>query len=132
MHPESTSLIALFVAPLNRLGVTYMVTGSLATSIYGDPRLTHDIDLVIDLPDEGVAAFHAAFDSAEFYVPPIDVIAVEANRPLHGHFNVIHTASALKADVYTIGSDPLHYWAIDRRQAITIEGETVWLAPPEF
>jgi hypothetical protein len=132
MHPDSTSLIGLFVAPLNRLGVKYMVTGSLATSIYGDPRLTHDIDLVIVLPDDDVAVFHAAFDGAEFYVPPIDVIAVEARRALHGHFNIIHTATALKADVYTIGSDPLHHWAIERRQATTIDDQTVWLAPPEY
>ncbi len=132
MHAEPASLVSLFVAPLNRLGLTYMVTGSLATSIYGDPRLTHDIDLVIILPEEGVTALHAAFDGAEFYVPPVDVIAVEAHRPLYGHFNIIHTATALKADIYTVGSDPLHHWAIDRRQATTIDGETVWLAPPEY
>jgi len=132
MQAESATLVTLFVAPLNRLGVKYMVTGSLATSIYGDPRLTHDIDLVIALPDDTVDALHAAFDGAEFYVPPLDVIAVEAHRPLHGHFNIIHTATALKADVYTIGADPLHRWAIDRRQATTIEGHTVWLAPPEY
>jgi hypothetical protein len=101
MHAESATLVTLFVAPLNRLGVKYMVTGSLATSIYGDPRLTHDIDLVIALPDDTVDALHAAFDGAEFYVPPRDVIAVEAHRPLHG-------------------------------QATTIDGHTVWLAPPEY
>src|SRR5262249_18424222 len=118
--------------PLNRLGTTYMVTGSLATSIYGDPRLTHDIDLVIVLSDEAVTAFHSAFDREAFYVPPIEVIAVEAHRPLHGHFNIIHTSTALKADVYTIGSDPLHHWTMDRRQSTTIDGERVWLAPPEY
>lgn len=132
MHAESASLITLFVAPLNGLGVSYMVTGSLATSIYGDPRLTHDIDLVVALPDEALAALHAAFDEDEFYVPPLDVLTVEAHRPLHGHFNIIHTSTALKADVYTIGADPLHRWAMDRRQTTTIDGQTVWLAPPEY
>jgi hypothetical protein len=34
--------------------------------------------------------------------------------------------------VYTIGADPLHRWAIDRRKATTIDGYTVWLAPPEY
>lgn len=132
MHDESASLITLFVAPLNRLGVKYMVTGSLATSIYGDPRLTHDIDLVVALPDETLAALHDAFDETEFYVPPLDVLTVEAHRVLHGHFNIIHTATALKADVYVIGMDPLHRWALDRRQATTVDGHAVWLAPPEY
>jgi hypothetical protein len=132
MHAESASLITLFVAPLNRLGMTYMVTGSLATSIYGDPRLTHDIDLVVALPHETIEALHDAFDGAEFYVPPLEVLTVEANRPLHGHFNIIHNATALKADVYTIGADPLHRWAIDRRQVTTVDSQAVWLAPPEY
>jgi hypothetical protein len=129
---EASSLITLFVAPLNRLGVEYMVTGSLATSIYGDPRLTHDIDLVIALPDNAIAGLHDAFDSEEFYVPPLEVIAVEARRSLHGHFNIIHSATALKADVYTIGEDSLHHWAMDRRQGTVIDGQMVWLAPPEY
>lgn len=132
MDAEPASLITLFVAPLNRLGVTYMVTGSLATSIYGDPRLTHDIDLVVTLPDESITALHDAFDGAEFYVPPLEVLTVEAHRAVHGHFNIIHTATALKADVYAIGADPLHRWAIERRQATTVDGHTVWLAPPEY
>lgn len=132
MREEADSLISLFVAPLNRLGLRYMVTGSLATSIYGDPRLTHDIDLVIALPEEAMATLHVAFDSTEFYVPPLEVIAVEAHRPLHGHFNIIHTATALKADVYTVGTDRLHHWAMARRQAVTIDGYEVWLAPPEY
>jgi hypothetical protein len=87
---------------------------------------------VIILPEERVTALHAVFDGTEFYVPPVEVIAVEAHRPLYGHFNIIHTTTALKADIYTIGADHLHHWAIDRRRATTIDDETVWLAPPEY
>jgi hypothetical protein len=43
------SLISLFVRPLNQLGIPYMVTGGVASVIYGEPRFTRDIDLVIDL-----------------------------------------------------------------------------------
>ena len=41
---SSPDLISLFIAPLNRLGVPYMVTGAVAAIIYGEPRLTNDID----------------------------------------------------------------------------------------
>ncbi len=39
------NLIGLFIAPLNRAGIEYMVTGGLAAIVYGQPRLTLDIDL---------------------------------------------------------------------------------------
>ena len=39
--------LALFLEPLERLGVPYCVTGSVAASVYGEPRLTADIDLVV-------------------------------------------------------------------------------------
>lgn len=42
-------LVGLFVTPLEALGLQYMVTGGVASVIYGDPRFTRDIDLVLDL-----------------------------------------------------------------------------------
>lgn len=42
-------LVGLFVAPLETLGVNYMITGGVASVIYGDPRFTRDIDLVLEL-----------------------------------------------------------------------------------
>ncbi len=114
--PEPTpDLISLFVAPLNTIGLTYMVTGSVAATMYGEPRLTNDIDLVVVLSTDDVARLAMAFDAKEFYVPPTDIMAIEARRPAHGHFNLIHTATALKADIYPAGDDPLHRWAFARR-----------------
>ncbi len=50
-------LVGLFVAPLEGLGLRYMITGGVASVIYGDPRFTRDIDLVVELrePDAGRA-----------------------------------------------------------------------------
>ena len=31
------------------LGVLYMITGSVAATLYGEPRVTHDVDIVLDL-----------------------------------------------------------------------------------
>jgi hypothetical protein len=125
-------LISLFVAPLNALGLTYMVTGAVAAIVYGEPRLTNDIDIVIAIDNESVAQLSRAFDPSDFYVPPIEIMAMEANRPVYGHFNLIHTATSLKADVYPAGTDPLHAWALARRQQIRVAGESVWIAPIEY
>jgi hypothetical protein len=93
-------LIELFVEPLNRAGLTYMVTGSVASMLYAEPRLTADVDVVARVTDP--ERLRSAFASPAYYCPPADVIAVEAARPLHGHVNILHLPSALKADVYPL------------------------------
>src|SRR5713101_6764479 len=47
-------LIQLFAQPLNRSGVRYLVSGSVAAMLYGEPRVTHDIDFVVFLRSEQV------------------------------------------------------------------------------
>ena len=44
---ETPDLFSLFVRPLHRSGLRYMVSGSLASVYYGEPRLTLDVDLVV-------------------------------------------------------------------------------------
>lgn len=125
-------LLALFVVPLNVLEIRYMVTGAVAAVIYGEPRLTRDVDLVVELRPGDAARIAEAFPAADFYVPPAEVIEAEVRRPVQGHFNLIHHRTALKADWYPVGEDPLHRWAVGRRVAVDVEGETVWVAPIEY
>ena len=100
----------LFIRPLNRLGVAYMVTGAVASSAYGEPRLTLDIDIVLELDAERVTDFVRSFPPEEFYCPPEEVVLVETRRESRGHLNVIHMASGFKADVYPMGRDAFHAW----------------------
>jgi hypothetical protein len=109
-----------------------MVTGAVAAIVYGEPRLTTDIDLVVVLEDDDVRRLAAAYDTRAFYVPPTDVMAIESRRPVHGHFNLIHGETALKADIYPAGADPFHAWALARRKSILVSEEAVWVAPPEY
>jgi hypothetical protein len=48
-------LITIFVNRLNKVKVRYMATGSVACTIYGEPRLTHDIDLVVELNPQDIS-----------------------------------------------------------------------------
>jgi hypothetical protein len=109
-----------------------MISGGVAAIIYGEPRLTTDIDLVIALPEGVISGFHAIFDPEEFYVPPIEVMHLEARRRTHGHFNVIHTSSAFRADVYVAGTDSLMAWGLERRRPVRIADQALWVAPPEY
>jgi hypothetical protein len=48
---------------LNRTGVTYYLTGSMASNYWGIPRTTHDLDFVIELPPTAVPSIVQAFSS---------------------------------------------------------------------
>lgn len=125
-------LVSIFITRLNNLGVKYIVTGAVASIIYGEPRLTHDVDLVIELNKDDIADFVSAFPLKEFYCPPEEIINVEISRQQRGHFNLIHHETGFKADVYLSGEDKLHRWALDNRKCVDYEGESLWLAPVEY
>ena len=125
-------LIRLFIEPLERTGLSYVITGGVASVIFGDPRFTRDIDIVLDLPAAEAELLASAYSSDAFYVPPIEVIEEEAARVPAGHFNIIHSETSLRADVYVAGNDPLHEWAFDRRHRIPLAETSISVAPPEY
>jgi hypothetical protein len=77
-----------------------MITGAVASIIYGEPRLTNDIDLVINMKPDDVETFADAFPIEDFYCPPPEVIKLEIGRSQRGHFNLIHHETGFKADIY--------------------------------
>jgi hypothetical protein len=124
--------LAVFIEPLERLGLPYCITGSVAASVYGEPRLTADVDVVLLLKMDDVAALRAVFPEHAYYVPPDETLLGEIGRRARGTFNLIHHASLFKADVYLAGTDPLHAWALEHRRRIDLEGGGTWIAPPEY
>ena len=126
------SPLAPFLDPLERLGLPYCITGSVAASVYGEPRLTADIDVVLLLRVDDIAAFRIAFPEPGYYVPPDETLRLELARSSRGMFNLIHHASQFKADVYLAARDPLHAWALEHRRRISLEGGGAWIAPPEY
>ncbi len=128
----SADVVDLFVVPINALGLRYFVTGGVAAIAYGLPRLTNDVDLVVQLPRSSVSALLAAFASDDFAVPPAEAVLEEVARPRDGHFNLIHVPTAQQADVYVLGDDPLHAWALARSRRVEVAGRVVWLAPAEY
>ena len=129
---QSPDEISLFAGKLNQLGVPYMVTGATAAIVYGQPRVTNDLDVVLALDAAAVQRLADYFPEADFYLPPESVLRVEQGRRQRGHFNIIHHESGYKADVYLVGDDPLHTWALPLRRAIPWGRETLSVAPPEY
>lgn len=125
------SLFALFAHHLNEAQLPYMITGSVACMVYGDPRLTLDVDMVVALAPADATRVEAAFPAIDFYCPPPEVIEIEVRRGMRAHFNIIHHESGLKADIYPVG-DALQRWALPLRRFIDIDGDRVAFAPPEY
>jgi hypothetical protein len=130
---QEPDLLKLFVVSLEQANFNYVITGSIASSLYAEPRLTHDIDIVIHLNLRDAKQIPVIFPPKNYYCPPMEIISDEIKRPVRAQFNVIHHDSGFKADFFLIGNDPLHEWAFSNKRRMPIGDEySVWLAPPEY
>ena len=130
---QAGEIYLVFTEPLEKLGLKYMVAGSVASSSYGEPRFTHDIDLIVSMRLDRIEQLSAAFPLEEFYCPPTETLRAEAAREKGGQFNLVHHETGFKADIYVSGSDELTDWAFENRQRIeVIPGRSLNLAPREY
>ena len=129
---QELNLFKIYTDILNENKFRYFITGSVASIVYGDPRLTHDIDLVVNLEKTDIEKFFNSFPSTQFYCPPIDVINTELLRTSRGHFNLIHHETGFKADIYLTGKEELQLWAMKNCKEIEFENSIIFIAPPEY
>jgi hypothetical protein len=120
-------LLADCLRRLNRSGVMYYLTGSMASNYWGIPRTTHDLDFVIQLPVSAVPRIIQEF-SGDFYLEEADVRA--AFQPPH-QFKAIDTRSALKVDFWLPKPEPFDREMFRRRAQVTIFGEPAWISTAE-
>ncbi len=128
----SANPLTIFAPGLNQIAAPWMAVGSIASSAYGEPRTTLDVDVVIVIGPGHIRRFAAAFPEEEFYAPPADVIRTEAARPVRGHFNLLHHGSGFKADIYPATQDDFEIWAMMNRRHLIVGDVRVALAPPEY
>ena len=130
---QAADFFLVFAQPLDQAGIRYMVAGSVASIVYGEPRLTNDVDLVVVLNDSQIPQLATLFPADHFYCPPPEVVAIESRRARRGHFNVIQHDTGLKADLYLAGNEPLQAWGLAHRQRVEVgNGQALWIAPIEY
>jgi len=121
-------LLAEIVPILDRLGIEYFVTGSLASMNYGEVRFTHDIDIVIRARLDDVDRFVDAFDTNRFY---IDRGSVEAAIKSQGMFNLIDSQTTFKVD-FILPSSSYDRYRFERKiKANPTEGVTAFFCSAE-
>ncbi len=109
-------------------GVSYMLTGSLASSMYGIPRSTNDVDLVIAPSGKQLRSVVQMFQRLGFTVEPEAALEAWRNRT---QFNVIDFARGLKADLIFRKDRDFSITEFERRQTHEVEGVRLTLATPE-
>jgi hypothetical protein len=112
---------------LNRSGIIYYLTGSMASNYWGIPRTTHDLDFVVQLSDPAGASILREF-SEDFY---IDEQAVRAAQQPPYQFNAVDTRSALKVDFWQTRAEPFDREMLRRRVRVTLFGEPAWISTAE-
>ncbi|HEX4955343.1 MAG TPA: hypothetical protein VF017_18285 [Thermoanaerobaculia bacterium] len=126
---SQAELLQLVAETLDRLEVHYLVTGSVASIVYGEPRFTNDIDIVVQLSASEVAGFCRQFPQETFFFSPEAVYDAIARR---GQFNLLHPSSGLKVDFFVAQSSPFDRSRFARRRAVAVTpGKAVSFAAPE-
>ena len=126
---ELAELLCHVTSTLDQLEIPYLVTGSMATIAYGEPRLTNDIDLVVRLSPLQVDSLCDAFPGDEFYVSR--EAALDSAR-MWRQFNILHPKSGLKIDVMVADDSDFNASRFGRARLLSVAPDvTAAFASPE-
>jgi len=124
---SESDLIKEIAGRLNNAGIPYMFTGSIATNFYTVPRMTRDMDIVIELKEAESGRICGIFEK-DFYIDKDMVISAIKED---GMFNMIHYESVFKIDFIVRKNNPYRTEEFKRRKKITFEGAGLYITAPE-
>ncbi len=113
---------------LNDLGIDYMVSGSLVSSLQGEPRSTHDIDIVVAIHRSSAKPLVAAFPPPDYYLTEESILdALRTN----GLFNLIDVNSGDKVDFWMLTDQPFDLSRFRRKRNEDVLGMRLAVSAPE-
>ncbi len=124
---QEIEVLILVASRLDAQQIPYMITGSVAMNFYAKPRMTRDIDLVIEISDMHAAGLVRLF-GREFYVEPELILQATRNE---GMFNLIHTEYVIKVDCVIKKHTPYRKLEFERRRQIQVHHTPIWIVSPE-
>ena len=108
-------------------GVAFMLTGSMAMNFYAQPRMTRDIDLVVQVTSNQTDLLVSLFE-AEYYVDRLAIAKAIAQRSM---FNLIHNETIIKFDCIVLKNQQYRQEEFARRQRITLGDFQTWIVTRE-
>ena len=124
---EQLEFVRQIAQRLRSAGLDYMMTGSMAMAVYTTPRMTRDVDLVVECSDGDVDTLVGLF-APDCY---IDRTAVADAIGARGMFNIIHNEWIIKGDFIVRKDDSYRRTEFARRREIDVEGTPLSVVAPE-
>jgi hypothetical protein len=121
-------LLADVVIVLETAGIEYMVTGSVVSSLQGEPRSTHDADVVVDLAVPQAELLLAAFSPPAYYLSEQSVREAIQRGAM---FNLLSMSDGDKVDFWLLKSEPFDRSRFSRRLVADIHGVQFKVSTPE-
>lgn len=121
-------LLSNVVGVLDKAGIDYMVTGSVASSLQGEPRATHDIDLVVDIQADAVPQLIQAFQMPDYY---LDEDAIYEAIQRRGMFNLIDVNQGDRVDFWMLTDDAFDQARFSRRYSEKFMGLSFQVSSPD-
>ena len=121
-------LLSRVVSALDTLGILYMVSGSIASSLQGEPRATHDADLVIDISPSDLPALVQALDDPSLYLDEKSAASAVSRGQM---FNLIDSTTGDKVDFWPLTDAPFDRSRFPRRMTIEALGMRLVVSAPE-
>ncbi len=124
---EEIDVLKLICSRLEENNIPYMLTGSLAANFYAVPRMTRDIDIVVEIFDEDVLKFFQVFQD-EFYIDKSAILEAVKHESI---FNIIHSELILKVDFVIRKKSEYRSTEFQRKRRIKLDDISIWIVAPE-
>jgi len=121
-------LLKKVIHTLDKAGIQYMLTGSVASSLQGQPRATHDIDMVIAVENLNAHELVEFFPSSDFYLDEHSILEAIKGQSM---FNLIELKSGDKVDFWILSNDAFDRSRFSRRYVEKFMGIEMQVSSPE-
>jgi hypothetical protein len=121
-------LLKEVIQALDQFGIQYMITGSVVSSLQGEPRSTHDIDLVIAIQKPNAHKLVEAFSPPDFYLDEESILDAIGKQST---FNLIDVKEGYKVDFWVLTNDPFDQSRFSRRISEEFMGFKIQVSTPE-
>jgi hypothetical protein len=114
-------ILKLVARRLNDAEIDYMLSGSVALTFYGRPRMTRDIDIVVMVPLSAVDRFVELFEQ-DFYIDRDMVTDAIRNQSM---FNIIHLETVIKVDFIIRKNQEYRILEFNKRKKMKLEDQEI-------
>lgn len=121
-------LLRKVIQALENADIQYMVSGSIVSSLQGEPRSTHDIDLVVVIERSMVDELARAFHEPDFYLDKESIFRAIDSRDM---FNLLEIETGNKVDFWLLTDDPFDKSRFNRRYTDDFMGIPLHVSSPE-